>query len=281
VTGEAVEVELRPARLGSRAAAYLLDLAVQLGLFIALAIAAAVTNFQIDDDLARALGIVLLLLWALGYPVILETLWHGRTVGKAALGLRVVRDDGGPAPFTAILIREAIGAVLEKPGLSFGLVGIVTMVGSERAKRVGDMAAGTIVVTDRVAGRRAPELVMPPPLAGWAAAIDLSRVPDPLALHIRQFLGRADQLDRGAEERFGNELVGRLAQLTAPPPPGTPGWAYLTAVVVERRRRALAGILPSPGSPSGYGPQPPAGSRPAPPPPPFPPASSGGFTAPM
>ena len=76
----------------------------------------------------------------------------GRTLGKAALGLRVVRDDGGPAPFTAILIRELVGLTGEKPGITLGLVGIITMVSSQRAKRLGDMLGGTLVVTERIPG---------------------------------------------------------------------------------------------------------------------------------
>jgi hypothetical protein len=135
---------------------------------------------------------------------------------------------------------------------------------------------------------------MPPPLAGWAQTLDLSRVPDSLGLAIRQFLGRAAQLDPAARERVGNQLLMQVAALTSPPPPpGTPGWAFLTAVIAERRRRdelsgrvASAAPVWTPAAtatapPISYGNQP-AYSPPAAAPPPPPPAPGpGGFAAPV
>jgi uncharacterized RDD family membrane protein YckC len=293
VTGEAVELELRPARLASRTLAFLLDLLVQLGLLFGLSVAYGAIGIHLDSDLAATFGLLLLLTCFLGYPIALETLWHGRTLGKAALGLRVVRDDGGPAPFTSIVIREVEGLVVDK-FLFLGLIGILTMLSSERAKRLGDMLAGTVVISERIPGQEALAVVMPPPLAGWAQTLDLSRVPDSLGLAIRQFLGRAAQLDPAARDRVGNQLLMQVAALTSPPPPpGTPGWAFLTAVIAERRRRdELSGRVasaapvwtPAPTAtapPISYGNQP-AYSPPAAAPPPPPPAPGpGGFAAPV
>src|SRR5450432_4025844 len=130
VTGEAVELELRPARLGSRTLAFVLVLLVQLGLLFVLSIAYGALGIHLDGDLAATIGLLLFLTCFIGYPIAFETLWRGRTLGKAALGLRVVRDDGGPAPFTSIVIREVEGFLVDKL-LSLGLVGILTMVSSE------------------------------------------------------------------------------------------------------------------------------------------------------
>ena len=289
VTGEAVTLELRPARLGSRTVALLIDVVVQLGLFFLLAIVAGKVAGTIDTDLASTLGLVVVLGIVFGYPVILETVWRGRTLGKAAMGIRVVRDDGGPASFTAIVIREIFGYLFEKPGLTLGLLGIVTMTSSERAKRLGDMIAGTVVISTRVPGSEPPPVSMPPPLAGWASTVDLSRVPDPLGLAVRQFLARAPQLHPSAREQVGGQLVAELSRfLSPPPPPGTPGWAFLTAVLAERRRRdelarqtraapAYSSAPPVYGTPApAYGAPPPQ-----PPPPPPPQAGPGGFSAPV
>jgi uncharacterized RDD family membrane protein YckC len=290
VTGEAVTVEMRPARLGSRTVAFLLDLLVQLVLFFGLTIAYFAIGFHLDEDLQTTLQFVLLFACALGYPIILETIWGGRTLGKAALGIRVVRDDGGPAPFTAIVFREVEGLLLDK-AFSLGIVGISTMMASADAKRLGDMMAGTRVVSVRVPGHEAAPVLMPPPLAGWASTVDLSRVPDSLGLAIRAFLARAPQLDAAARERVGAQLVAQLAAVTSPPPPpGTPGWAFLTAILAERRRRdeqagrrqvapTYVGSLPEPayGRPSyGAPPAPPVARQPPPPP-----AGPGGFSAPV
>lgn len=290
VTGEAVELELRPARLGSRTVAFILDVIAQGLLIFVATLVYGLVGLNLDSDLATGLGLVLYLLVLVGYPVILETLWRGRTLGKAALGLRVVRDDGGPAPFTAILIRELVGFILEKPGITMGLLGVVTMVSSQHAKRLGDMLGGTLVVTERIPGNESAPVTMPPPLAAWAAGADLSRVPDSLALSIRQFLGRAGDLNPQARDHLGNQLAQQTALITSPPPPpGTPGWAFLMAVVAERRRREELRLGPRPPQPTSYGQpppvsygQPPPYGQPAPAqqPPPPPPPGPGGFTAP-
>jgi uncharacterized RDD family membrane protein YckC len=287
VTGEAVSVELRPARLGSRTVALAIDFVVQFALFFVLALVGSQVSQGIDSDLGSTLVLVVELVIVFGYPIAIETLWQGRTLGKAAMGIRVVRDDGGPASFTGIFFRELVGYLVEKPGITLGILPIVLITSSERAKRLGDMVSGTVVISTRIPGTDPGPVAMPPPLAGWAASADLSRVPDSLGLGIRQFLGRAHELDDAARERVGAELVAQLSRFVSPaPPPGTPGWAYLAAVLAERRRRdELARRQPSAptfvASPQpSYGP--PAVSRPAPPPPPPPPPPGpGGFAAPV
>ena len=285
VTGEAVELELRPARLASRTVAFVLDLLIEFLALFLLSVAYGALGFHLDSDLAATLSFLVFFACFLGYPILCETLWRGRTLGKAAMGLRVVRDDGGPAPFTSIVIREVEGLVIDKI-LLLGLIGIITMLSSERAKRLGDMLAGTIVITERVPGRESVAIEMPPPLAAWAQTLDLSRVPDSLGLAIRQFLGRAAELDEAARDRVGHQLLEQVAALTSPPPPyGTPRWAILAAIVAERRRReqlsGTVGLAAPQQAPVSYGPPPPY-RPPAPvaaPPPPAP--GPGGFSAPV
>jgi hypothetical protein len=149
---------------------------------------------------------------------------------------------------------------------------------STHGKRLGDLTAGTVVVQERVAGARSFHAVMPPPLAGWAQALDLARLPDELALSVRSFLSRAPQMSEASRADLGNRLAAAVAAVTSPPPPpGTPGWAYLTAVLAERRRRAElaapAAATPATPAPSVHARQPLAAS-PAPPPP------EGGFHLP-
>ena len=274
VTGEAVSVELRPARLGSRTVALALDCDRAVRPFLRPGHRGRAGRADgIDTDLASTLGLVIVLVIIFGYPVAIETLWRGRTLGKAAMGIRVVRDDGGPASFTAIFFRELLGYLFEKPGITLGILGVVTMTSSERAKRLGDMVAGTVVISTRIPGTDPGPVAMPPPLAGWAASADLSRIPDSLGLGIRQFLGRASELDAAARERVGGQLVAQLSRFVSPPPPpGTPGWAFLAAVLAERRRRdELAGI-----GPRSHVRGPAATRHRQPPPPPPPPPGPGG-----
>jgi uncharacterized RDD family membrane protein YckC len=257
VTGEAVALDLRVAQLPSRIVAALIDFVVMLVAvyLLFLAIGAAGTGF--DEALGAALVTVSIVAVFLGYPVTMETLSRGRTLGKMAIGLRVVRDDGGPISFRHALVRGLVGLALERPG--FFLVGLGPALGmvvsmfSPTGKRIGDLAAGTMVLQERVSSRPGWAPVMPAPLAGWATTLDLTGLDDGLALSVRQFLGRAGQFDPVAREILGRGLAEEVrSRTTPPPPPGTPGWAYLAAVLAERRRReearlaAAAGLPPPP-----------------------------------
>ncbi|HVF19993.1 MAG TPA: RDD family protein, partial [Mycobacteriales bacterium] len=173
----------------------------------------------------------------------------------------VVRDDGGPIRFRHALIRGLLGLFVDKysPVMFFG---VITCLASERGKRTGDIAAGTLVLQERVPTRTPTVIVMPPPLAAWAATLDLSGLTGDLALAVREFLGRAGSLTPAARDQLGRQLYAAVsAVVTPPPPPGVPGGAYLAAVLAERRRReeermrasatAAAPIGGWGGSPSG------------------------------
>ncbi len=204
----------------------------------------------------------------LGYPVSFETLTRGRSLGKMALGLRVVREDGGPIRFRHALVRGLAGIV--EFWLTGGAVALITSLASSKGKRVGDFLAGTVVVRERMPTQAAPIAMMPPQLAGWASTLDLARVPDDLALAARQFLGRFQDLAPEVRESMGGRLATAMAGVTSPPPPpGVPAWAFLSAVLAERRRREMARMLP----PAGYQPMSPYGGHHpvAPQPPPAPP----------
>lgn len=238
VTGEAVALDLRVARLGSRMVAALIDAVVQFGFLLVAILLLALAGPSFDEAAGAALTLSLYLLVVLGYPVAMESLWGGRTLGKAAMGLRVVRDDGGPIRFRHALVRGLVGVVVERPGATFGIAAIVSSLANARSKRLGDLAAGTIVIQERVPVRYTRAVFMPQPLIPWAQSLDLSRLPDDLALAARQFLDRAPQLNPAAREQVGHSITSAvLAAVTPPPPPGTPGWAILSAVLAERRRR--------------------------------------------
>jgi uncharacterized RDD family membrane protein YckC len=290
VTGEAVVLELRLAKLASRSLALALDLTVQVGLLVVGTLVLSGTVSAVDDALAAALGLVFYVAVVLGYPVAMETATRGRSLGKLALGLRVVRDDGGPVRFRHALVRGLLSVV--EIWLTFGSVALIASLASAQGKRLGDYLAGTVVVRERVPVQGAPVAAMPPPLASWAAGLDLSQVPDDLALAARQYLARAPELAPPVREAMGARLAGALAAVTSPaPPPGTPAWAFLSAVLAERRRREferLGGGRPAspawpPGAwtPAAWPPKdsppaasPPAASPPSASPPPVPPPAA-------
>lgn len=252
VTGEAVSLDLPVARLGSRMLARAIDIVVQVGLFSLLSLtvtllvmfAEGIGLLAVDAALLEGLAIVEMVAVVVGYPVAMETLTGGRTLGKLALGLRVVREDGGPIRLRQALTRSLVGAAVEWPGLLAPpltwLAGLWTMAVSRQGKRLGDYAAGTVVVHQRTAGVWAWVVPMPPPLARWATTLDLAGLDDELALAVRQFLARYRELREPARRRLARALAGEVAAATTPPPPpGTPDVAYLAAVHAERHRRTL------------------------------------------
>lgn len=242
VTGEAVRLELPLAKLATRGLAHGIDVVLQLTALIMLSIALAVAGDRFDDALGAAVGLTVFVLVVVGYPVACETLTRGRTVGKLAVGLRVVRDDGGAITFRHALVRGLARALVDLPALGFlGFVGVAVSLASPQGKRVGDYLAGTVVIRTRVPHQAPTATPMPPQLAGWASGLDLAGLPDDLALAARQYLARYHQLTPSARDALGDRLADEVAaQLAAPRPEGTPSWAYLAAVLAERRHREEA-----------------------------------------
>ncbi|MDR3107068.1 MAG: RDD family protein [Bifidobacteriaceae bacterium] len=240
VVGEAVKLELRPASFGYRLLAFLLDFGVIVAEVFVLTMAwdwfglAAWDAAAQTAAISAAMAVVLLVI-----PATVETLSRGRSVGKLAVGIRVVQDDGAPLRARQAFIRT-LAAVFEV-WLSFGSVAFLTMLFNDRGKRVGDFLAGAYVMRVRGARLQVFSLPMPPELAAWAQIADLGTLGDSLALRVRQFLLRANSLSPHARERLALDLAAEVASRTAPPPPaGTHPERYLTAVICERRNRELA-----------------------------------------
>jgi len=241
VSGEGVAYELSHAGVGSRTVAAAIDFAIQ---FIALMVLLTASVNVEDTAAVAAVVIVELLLVLAGYPIVMEWLTRGRTVGKICMGLRVVRDDGGPVGFRQALVRGLAGLILEKPGLLAPLsttVGFATMMFSSSEKRLGDMMAGTFVLDERSGAHHsgdARDFYVPFELQPWAATLDLSRLDDRLALGVRQFVLRAREMTLAAQISLGEQLRASVQAVIAPPPPvGAPTPAVLVAVLAERRRR--------------------------------------------
>ncbi|ORT53622.1 hypothetical protein BKD26_37945 [Streptomyces sp. CB03238] len=237
MTGDAVVLGLQPARLPSRALALAIDLVVVWAAYLLISVGLAIATASLDEAAVMAVSIATFVLVLVGGPIAVETLSHGRSLGKLACGLRVVRDDGGPIRFRHALVRGAMGVV--EILMTFGAVACIASLVSARGRRIGDVFAGTLVVRERVPAARAMAVPPPPPwLVGRFAQLDLSAVPDDLWLAIRQYLTRMRQLDatvgRALAERLADELVARTG---TPAPPGVPAAEFLAAVVNERQAR--------------------------------------------
>ena len=240
VTGDAVVLGLRPARVPSRALAVALDLIVYLIGYLLISLGLAFATASLDEAAHAAVAVASFLLVPVGVPIAVETLSHGRSLGKLTCGLRVVRDDGGPIRFRHALVRGAMG-VVELLG-TFGALACVASLVSLRGRRLGDVFAGTLVVRERVPRGRVMPMPAPPPwLAKQFTALDLSAVPDGLWLAVRQYLNRMNQLDPQVGAAMAASLADELVARTgAPPPPGIPAAVYVMAVVHERQSRDTA-----------------------------------------
>ncbi|MGW2410296.1 RDD family protein [Streptomyces sp. NPDC001739] len=238
VTGEAVVLGLRPARLPSRGLAIAVDVAVGWSVYIAVTMLLVSATSSMDSAAVAAVSVATFLLVQVGIPIVIETLSHGRSLGKVICGLRVVREDGGPIRFRHALVRGAMGAI--EIVLTMGVVAAIASLVSARGRRVGDVFAGTLVIRERMPAAEVGTALPPPPawLVAELGALDLSRVPDAWWLTVRQYLARMGQLDA----QVGATMAGRLAEdlrgfTGVPVPAGAHPAAYLAAVVGERQGR--------------------------------------------
>ncbi|MFS0706030.1 RDD family protein [Cellulomonas sp. 179-A 9B4 NHS] len=236
VIGEGVLLDTRPASVASRLCGGIVDVvALLVGAYVATRLLGGV-ELALDAQTGRILMIVVLVTVVLVLPTTVETLTRGRSLGKLVAGIRVVRDDGGPITFRQAFVRALTG-VLEL-WATLGSVALLTSLVHPQGKRVGDVLAGTYAARVRGAAPVRRTTPMPPALAGWAAHADVARLPDGLALAVRQFLARADRLHPASRVQLGTRLCAELGPFVSPPPPaGTHPEAFLAAVLAERRRR--------------------------------------------
>src|SRR5882757_5854786 len=192
VTGDAVVLDVQIAQLPVRVLSATIDCTVVFVAYMIGVLLWTATLTQFDTALSAAVLIIFTVLALVGYPIGFETATRGRSLGKMALGLRVVSEDGGPERFRQALFR-ALASVTEIWLLAGGPAVICSLL-SPKGKRIGDVFAGTMVISER-APRLSPPPAMPPILAWWAASLQLSGLHPEQAERARQFLSRASQLD--------------------------------------------------------------------------------------
>ena len=257
VTGEAVVLQVRIARMPTRALACALDVAIQATVLgTLLAVLTIFLLAEASSALAIAVITIVVVLTMLGYPIVMETLTRGRTIGKMALGLRVVRDDGSSIRFRQALVRALLWLFVDFAPWFACCPGIVASLMNKQGKRFGDMLAGTVVIRERHQPMASPPLFVPSHLVPWAMSLELSRLSDDLANTAREYLARWTELEPMARDALGDAIAVRVGQVTAPAPPTQiPPPAFLSAVLAERRRRELAKLTTT-RSPFGAPPTP-------------------------
>jgi uncharacterized RDD family membrane protein YckC len=178
LTGEGVALQVSAASVIARAGAWLIDAFLTgVGLLGAFWLLGWVGLDRFDEASGTAMIYVLLLTFFFILPVTVETVSRGRSLGKLALGLQVIRDDGGPVRVRHAAVRALVGCF--ELWLLFGGLAFVVSMLNDRGKRVGDFLAGTYVARMRGVRPTLLPLYQPPELAGWAALTDIRPLPVP------------------------------------------------------------------------------------------------------
>lgn len=243
VTGEAVAVDLRPTSIVLRVAGALLDYLAYALAFVALVLLVVqlVDTGVLDEALAPGAVVASLVASFVLAPTVVETASAGRSLGRLAVGARVVRHDGGAIGLRHALVRSLVG-LLEIVFTTGGIAVLVALL-DRRSRRLGDLLAGTYSRHERVPQR--PRLVaqVPPELVAWAAVADVGPLPDATARRVAAFVQQATALAPASRWRVASDLAAEVAASVSPVPAVHPE-AFLVAVAALRRQReavALAG----------------------------------------
>jgi uncharacterized RDD family membrane protein YckC len=152
-TPERVELHYVLASVGNRFLAAAIDHLIQtIAIVIILVAAGTLSDWQLFASMGMwAAALTVLAVFAIywGYFVVFETLWSGQTPGKRMMRLRVVREDGRPVRFFEVFVRNLLRVAIDIQPLPSYAIGVVSIIFSERSKRVGDFVAGTVVVKER------------------------------------------------------------------------------------------------------------------------------------
>jgi uncharacterized RDD family membrane protein YckC len=249
ITPEAVVLDLAPAGVASRLFSGLIDALAQLAIYIVLVLVILVGTGAAGGDgqvQQAALGIALFGV-IFGYPIVSEMIWKGRSLGKAALGLRVVTVEGAPIRFRHAALR-AMGGLVDKWVPPGGVVGLSFVLGTPDRQRIGDLLAGTIVILDPI---RSPLptgvwFPVPPGFEAYAATIDPTALTVDQYTVIRSFLIRARELTPPARASVATDLASRTAgTLRHSRPADVHPETFLLCVMARYQRRAFPSRQPS------------------------------------
>lgn len=248
MTPEAVVLQFRAANVGSRVAAGALDLLIWGTLYSIALITGVIFQISPYSPFPNWLAITLMTFFSFGlivlYPVIWECTWNGRTPGKAALGIRVVTVEGAPVAFRHAAIRAAVG--IFEIFATFGFIASVAIFTSSGGRRIGDYAAGTVVLRERSA-QAAPKAYIfnaPEGAEEFTTTLDVSMLTQAEYVTVRSFLVRSASLDKDARLALANNLGSRfLKRLRVKPPEWLTAEGFLLCIASAYQRR----FSPPPG----------------------------------
>lgn len=241
MTGEAVALDVRPASFILRAAGAMIDWLAYVLLLAGMILGILFLAGGLDPALRTALVTMSLVFCLVIVPVTVEVASRGRSLGRWAVGARIVRDDGGATRLRHAFIRALMGVV--EIFLTFGGLAALTALLNARSKRLGDLLAGTYSQHERVPRVIEPVYGVPVALRQWATVADVARLPDRLSRRIAAYLHQATQLTPAARAGLALELAQEASAFVSPlPRPRVEPELFLAGVAALRRERDAAAL---------------------------------------
>ncbi|WP_022869312.1 RDD family protein [Yaniella halotolerans] len=238
ITGEAVVLNLRAANFMPRLGAALLDALVYLICwgFLVYGLAQFTSRFGLDVAATQAVMLLATILLVFIVPLLVEGCSHGRSLGKLAFGLRVVRDDGGTIRWRHAFTR-CLAGVFEL-WMTFGSIAVLSSLFNKHSKRLGDMMAGSYVIISRAPRLPAPMPDVPPAMQQWAQVADVGRIPAGLASQTNSLIRNSATMHPSALATVSHDVYVRLLEYVTPgPPAGVDRMTFMVGVLAERRNR--------------------------------------------
>ncbi|MBX3308874.1 MAG: RDD family protein [Cryobacterium sp.] len=241
ITGEAVALNLSATGFVLRGAGAAIDFLVYFGLWILVVVTLSTPLFAtfLSSAMYQALIVAALVLCVVVIPTTVELATRGRSLGKLAVGARIVRDDGGAIGFRHAFIRALTG-VLEIFGTLGGLAALIALFNA-RAKRLGDLIAGTYSQNERINRYVPPIYGVPLELVEWSRAADVAKMPDRLARRIAQFLANAPGFTPQSRAAAARALAMEASPYVSPLPSVDPE-LFLAGISAVRREREFAAL---------------------------------------
>ncbi len=241
LTGEAVALDVQPVGFFLRGLGTLIDVILGIGAFLLFALVSSwlIGQSIIDVVTLPILTVSILVTVMVVIPTIVETTTRGRSLGKLAVGGRIVRTDGGAAGFRQAFIRALVGVF--EIWLTFGAVAALVGAFTPRAQRLGDLMAGTYSERTRTPKLPPPAPPVPHALSAWAALADVARLPDRLSRRVAQFVQNAGAMQPPARARLAASLAAETAAHVSPVP-DVDAETFLRGVVAVRRDRELRAL---------------------------------------
>jgi uncharacterized RDD family membrane protein YckC len=240
-TPEQISLEYPLAGLGSRFLALLLDSLIQ-GVVVFFVFLAMVILMPGIDALTPEGAKWLIAVWIIvgfllywGYFALFETVWKGQTPGKRALGLRVIKDNGGSIGASEAMSRNLLRAIDSLGGYA---VGILTIFLNKQNKRLGDYVAGTVVVHEHAANEAQPYWNTRE--SGTDALYTIQDMRPEEVEVLESFLARRIELDPQTRWRIGHEMASRMATRLQLSPEQRPQDEDLIEAVVRQYRKSAS-----------------------------------------